>query len=74
MENNYVAREGLTKKVIDLERLGDEGRYLIREYGPLGEWWKIHIFIQHGIEHDDVASLDDPLSLYEAMRFEDASK
>jgi len=56
------------------ERFGEEGRYPTRERRPLGEWWKNHILPQHEEERANVAFLDDPLNLCEAMRSEDASK
>jgi transposase InsO family protein len=53
---------------------GEEPRYPRRERRPPGEWWKNHILPQHEVERANVASLDDPLNLCEAMRSEDASK
>jgi hypothetical protein len=46
----------------------------LRERRPLGEWWKNHILPQQDVEHANVAYLDDPLNLCDAMRLEDASK
>ncbi len=52
----------------------EDCRYPTRERRPLGEWWKNHILPQHNEEHANVACLDGPLNLCEAMRSEDASK
>jgi hypothetical protein len=52
----------------------EEHRYPLRERRPLGEWWKNHILPQQDVEHANVACLDDPLNLCDAMRSEDASK
>ena len=57
-----------------VERLRKDGRYPKREQRPSGERWKNHIRPHHGKKHANVALLDDPLNLYEALRFEDASK
>jgi hypothetical protein len=51
-----------------------ERRYPLRERRPLGEWWKNHILPQQDVERANVACLDDPLNLCDAMRSEDASK
>jgi hypothetical protein len=53
---------------------GKDGRYHLREWRPRGEWWKNHIFSQHEKERVNMALMDDPLNLCEAMRSEDASK
>jgi hypothetical protein len=47
-------------------------RYPTRERRPLGEWWKNHIFPQVSSKHANVALLDDPLTLCDAMRCGDA--
>jgi hypothetical protein len=52
----------------------EEHRYPLRERRPLGEWWKNHILPQQDVERANVACLDDPLNLYDAMHLEDASK
>jgi hypothetical protein len=52
----------------------EERRYPLRERRPLGEWWKNHILPQQDVERANVACLDDPLNLCDAMRSEDASK
>jgi hypothetical protein len=52
----------------------EERRYPLRERRPLGEWWKNHILPQQDVERVNVACLDDPLNLCDAMRSEDASK
>jgi hypothetical protein len=52
----------------------EEPRYPRRERRPLGHWWKNHILPQYEVECANVASLDDPLNLCEAMQSEDASK
>ena len=51
-----------------------EKRYPTRERRPIGEWWKNHIFPQVSSEHANVALLDDPLTLCDAMRCSDAMK
>jgi transposase InsO family protein len=51
-----------------------EPRYPRRERRPLGEWWMNHILPQQEVERANVATLEDPLNLCEAMRSEDASK
>ncbi len=56
------------------ERFGVDGRYPTRKRRPLGEWWKNHILPQYDEERANVAFLEDPLNLCEAMRSEDASK
>jgi hypothetical protein len=53
---------------------GKDGRYHLMERRPRGEWWKNHIFSQHEKERGNVAFVDDPLNLCEAMRSDDASK
>jgi len=40
----------------------------------IGEWWKNHILQNRNGEHANVAYVDDPLTLYEAIRCSDASK
>jgi hypothetical protein len=52
----------------------EERRYPLREQRSLGEWWKNHILPQQDVERANVACLDDPLNLCDAMRSEDASK
>jgi hypothetical protein len=52
----------------------EERRYPLRERRPLGEWWKNHILPQQDVERANVACLDDPLNLCDAMHSEDASK
>jgi hypothetical protein len=52
----------------------EERRYPLRERRPLGEWWKNHILPQQDVECANVACLDDPLNLCDAMRSKDASK
>jgi len=52
----------------------EERRYPLRERRPLGEWWKNHILPQQDVERANVACLDDPLNLCDAMHLEDASK
>jgi hypothetical protein len=52
----------------------EERRYPLRERRPLGKWWKNHILRQQDVERANVACLDDPLNLCDAMRSEDASK
>jgi hypothetical protein len=52
----------------------EERRYPLREWRPLGEWWKDHILPQQDVERANVACLDDPLNLCDAMHSEDASK
>ncbi len=52
----------------------EEHRYPLRERRPLREWWKNHILPQQDVERANVACLDDPLNLCDAMRSEDASK
>jgi hypothetical protein len=56
------------------ESFGKDGRYPLRERRPRGEWWKNHILSQNERERANVALMDDPLNLCEAMRSEDASK
>jgi hypothetical protein len=51
-----------------------EPRYPRRDRRPPGEWWKNHILLQHEVERANVATLEDPLNVCEAMRSEDASK
>ena len=51
-----------------------EPRYPRRDRRPPGEWWKNHILPQHKEERANVATLEDPLNVCEAMRSEDASK
>ncbi len=46
----------------------------LRERRPLGEWWKNHILPQQDVERANVACLDDPSNLCDAMHLEDASK
>jgi hypothetical protein len=52
----------------------EERRYPLRERRLLGEWWKNHILPQQDVERANVACLDDPLNLCDAMCSEDASK
>jgi hypothetical protein len=52
----------------------EERRYPLRERRLLGEWWKNHILPQQDVERANVACLDDPLNLCDAMHLEDASK
>jgi hypothetical protein len=52
----------------------EERRYPLRERRLLGEWWKNHILPQQDVERANVACLDDPLNLRDAMHSEDASK
>ncbi len=52
----------------------EERRYPLRERRPLGEWCKNHILPQQDVECANVACLDDPLNLCDAMHSEDASK
>jgi len=52
----------------------EERRYPLRERRPLGKWWKNHILPQQDVERANVACLDDPLNLCDAMHSEDASK
>ncbi len=52
----------------------EERRYPLRERRPLGEWWKNHILPQQDVERANVACLDDPLNVCDAMRSDDASK
>jgi hypothetical protein len=56
------------------ETSAQEPRYPRRERRPLGEWWMNHILPQHEVERANVASLEDPLNMCEAMRSQDASK
>ena len=56
------------------ENFGKDGRYLLREWRPRGEWWKNHIIPRHEQERANVALVDDLLNLCEAMRSEDVSK
>ena len=56
------------------EGSSQEPRYPRRERRPLGEWWKNHILPQEEVERANVATLEDPLNVCEAMRSEDASK
>ena len=56
------------------ESFGKDGRYHWRERRPRGEWWKNHILPRHEQERTNVALVDDPLNLCEAMQSEDASK
>ncbi|OAE20919.1 hypothetical protein AXG93_3256s1660 [Marchantia polymorpha subsp. ruderalis] len=58
------------------ESFGKDGRYSLRKRRPalLGEWWKNHILLQHKKERANVALMNDPLNLCEAMRSEYASK
>ena len=56
------------------ESFGKDGRYHLRERRPRGEWWKNHILPHHEQVRANVALVDDPLNLCEAMRSEDASK
>ena len=51
-----------------------EKRYPTRERRAIGEWWKNHIFPQVSSEHANVALLDDPLTLCDAMKCGDAMK
>lgn len=51
-----------------------ERRYPTRERRPQGEWWKNHIFPQVSEDQANVALLDDPLTLCDAMRCGDAMK
>lgn len=51
-----------------------EPRYPRRERRPPGKWWMNHILPQHEVERANVAALEDPLNMCEAMRSEDASK
>ncbi len=51
-----------------------ERRYPTRERRPQGEWWKNHIFPQVSEDHANIAFLDDPLTLCDAMRCGDAMK
>jgi hypothetical protein len=46
----------------------------LRERRPLGGWWKNHILPKQDVERANVACLDDPLNLCDAMHLEDASK
>jgi hypothetical protein len=55
-------------------RPGEERRYPLRERRPLGDWWKNHILPKQDVERANVACLDDPLNLCDAMHSEDASK
>jgi len=52
----------------------EECRYPLREQRPLREWWKNHILPQQDVERANVACLDDPLNLCDAMHSKDASK
>ena len=78
MEDHLVANEEAIEIPVEndgrVERFGKDGRYPKRERRPPGEWWKNHILPQHGEERANVALLDDPLNLCEALRSEDASK
>ena len=56
------------------EGSAQESRYPRRERRPLGEWWMNHILPQHEVERANVAHLEDPLNMYEAMQSENASK
>jgi hypothetical protein len=49
-------------------------RYALRERRPLGDWWKNHILPKQDVERANVAFVDDPLNLCDAMHSEDASK
>ena len=49
-------------------------RYPRRVRRPLGDWWMNHILPQQEVERANVANLEDPLSLCEALQSEDASK
>ena len=53
---------------------GKDGRYPLRERRPRGEWWQNHILPQYEQECANVALVDDPLNMCEAMQSEDASK
>lgn len=53
---------------------GKDGQYPRRERRLLIKWWKNHILLQHGEDWNNVALLNDLLSLCKALRFEDASK
>lgn len=49
-------------------------RYPERNRRPLGEWWKNHILPQGEEEYANVALLDAPLTIREAMSCDDANK
>jgi hypothetical protein len=51
-----------------------EKRYPTCGRRPIGEWWKNHIFPQVSLEHVNIALLDDPLTLCDAMKHGDAMK
>jgi hypothetical protein len=52
----------------------EERRYALRERRPLGDWWKNHILPKQDVERVNVAFVDNPLNLCDAMHSEDASK
>jgi hypothetical protein len=58
----------------NIDSFGKDGRYPLWKRRPRGEWLKNHIISQHERERANVAFMDDPLNLCEAMRSEDASK
>ena len=63
------ACEGLANDDIIVEGLiNKEWRYPTRKRQSLGEWWKNHIWPQHGEDRANVAILECLLSWIEAIR------
>lgn len=64
---NYEASEISMENDGHVKRFVKNERYFKRERCPPGELWKNHILPPHGEEHTNVAFLDDPLNLCEAL-------
>ena len=56
------------------DQIASDRHYPDRVRKPLGEWWKNHILPQSEDEHANVALLDGPSTICEAMQCEDANK
>ena len=65
---------GASTSGVEDEAPPNERRYPLRDRRPLGDWWMNHILPTHDEERSNVALLDDPLTMFEAMRSGDANK
>ena len=74
LKSKKVAEQQPQPSMVTEDQIASDRRYLDRVHKPLGEWWKNHILPQSEDEHANVALLDGPSTIREAMQCEDANK
>ena len=73
-KNGKKERVQASSSVVEDDHSSGDRRYPDRVRRRLGEWWKNHIMTEDDEEHANVALLDGPLTIREAMQSEDANK